>query len=872
MVLTVVQCAYTHHHHLVLLQEVLAFGKDDVIAAANRGGAPEIVYIYENFGNPVRLHTAVKASSVYYDDATFGEEQMWVSEYYAPATTDTPEYAVDPAHDDGMAISFNVNHRGLPVKTHGPVVVNDHIFTGPHVRSLAFYTQLFKPYAAVTRCTYLEGFECRIEYHELRGGSPWTLNMGPFSDHGATQATSLRVPPGAEGISFRTNTIEHVVLFSSGAEGMQVPLQRMKGDVDDSVYRFRPPILRSQPARLMENIVFVRLLVWDIVKPRCLVKWKGSCAPITQRKLRAVEPGRHVPLAVPHAQRQRFTDAQAYWEDAMAGGGLHRDGHGLGHAHRDARALLSVPAGEVDQSSCLGARINLFSKSYIFFEYEQTYIIYIIPVTFFINAGGDFRVDLGIDLCINDRQVILSVIPSVGVHVTAGAKINIFVAYAGIRIVARVLTTSLIPFTSFGLVGGGGLRVCLGMRLKSIPLTILIQTFANAMICWDWYSLCFSVGFSEICIPIPFPWWCNEWVWLLYKWSARPINRLIWQICNGPTDRTPPEAGVVEARQADPTTFSATWRKFYDPDTDIVDYHVCIGTSPGASNLWRCRSVGTSTSVIAQGVRPAGGAQCYVTVIAFNEERLKTGVSASMQCDSTPPQVYNLQIRRPRDLAWVNPHCAKWGFDLPPGWTRLRRFCRDYYSVFYTNDTEVVQARFQLREPERDSETIEAMWALGTYPRADDEKRYTDIGYTAVVKGKKSTVMYVDTRIMDLKHDTRYWLTVRTKNDKAMVGHFPSIAIHVVRTHCRSLYTHTHADSHTRCAFPHRTLRPPLPLRSGRTRMATSSSSSATTGFVPTGPTGMTRRVRSCSMSGRCAARTTMAGIPASPSPWAEAR
>ena len=116
-------------------------------------------------------------------------------------------------------------------------------------------------------------------------------------------------------------------------------------------------------------------------------------------------------------------------------------------AAADARRLQAdlgdlAPQGESD--GCLAGSMMLYEKAKVLFEQRSTQIIVIIPVTFKIQLTANFRVDIGGALCIDKRQITISLIPSAVLSVSASASIDLGVVYAGVGIEADIMAIALV--------------------------------------------------------------------------------------------------------------------------------------------------------------------------------------------------------------------------------------------------------------------------------------------------------------------------------------------------------------------------------------------------------------------------------------------
>ena len=82
------------------------------------------------------------------------------------------------------------------------------------------------------------------------------------------------------------------------------------------------------------------------------------------------------------------------------------------------------------------------------------------------------------------------------------------------------------------------------------------------------------------------------------------------------------------------------WENFYDPESDIAGYEICLGSIQGECDEIDFRSVGHSTTHTLTGLGLRHQEMYYVTVKAKNKAGLATQVTSSeIKIDVTLPKV-----------------------------------------------------------------------------------------------------------------------------------------------------------------------------------------------------------------------------------------
>ena len=103
-------------------------------------------------------------------------------------------------------------------------------------------------------------------------------------------------------------------------------------------------------------------------------------------------------------------------------------------------------------------------------------------------------------------------------------------------------------------------------------------------------------------------------------------------------DSTPPVMGEVthvenppleESSQFTSSGISVEWDGFYDKESGVRTYHLCIGTQPGECNVLNFTDVGNSSSYSYQDLQLVQGETYFISVKAKNRAGLVSNVMSS---------------------------------------------------------------------------------------------------------------------------------------------------------------------------------------------------------------------------------------------------
>jgi len=175
------------------------------------------------------------------------------------------------------------------------------------------------------------------------------------------------------------------------------------------------------------------------------------------------------------------------------------------------------------------------------------------------------------------------------------------------------------------------------------------------------------------------------------------MQKRLFSLCTGPYDKSPPQRGQVVAKQGTPDSITVLVNNFYDPDSDVVQIDVCVGTWPGGCNVVRGSMDGQQGSMTLQGMsrRLRNMQRVWVTAIAYNEDKLSTAATASpIDFDLSAPNPADLRVRRSLDGAFVRKSCIYGRVEFPPPSYAPRRVCSLWDTTLWTSQMDLVEARF----------------------------------------------------------------------------------------------------------------------------------------------------------------------------------
>ena len=445
----------------------------------------------------------------------------------------------------------------------------DRVITiGSNAQGMTIVRQFGGEYACISKCAMIAGFQCKLEFHSLNEGDETGEN---------TLERVVRTPSGLESVSSVGEKFEVVaVAFSSGTFAEKENIELMGGDFEDRYFYLRLPILKTTFG-IQENCLFFKVMRNYVLRPRRLFPI-GDMICGTRRK---------------RSITQELLESDVYSEQ-------------LEEVHRNSRMRR--------QASDLGSCVTLFRgnvlRGYQQFmpEYSQIIIVFGIPVRLFAGAGGYYVVDYQGQVCMRDKTFRMGLIPGAWVSVYAGAALSLLIVEAGITIEARLLETYLVPELRIK-IAKWPLRACIELRLRMTPLRIRV---------WLWYRfrLCIRIRCKLFGCSIKIR-WCSKKTFAEWWWSAKSVDRTLFNTCQKDVDRTPPKAGSCTARQAADTKYFIQWHGFHE-DTKINSYHVRIGSIQGSGDDYSSW-VGSSLSLVVNDLPIMHGRDIYVSVLATND-------------------------------------------------------------------------------------------------------------------------------------------------------------------------------------------------------------------------------------------------------------
>lgn len=421
--------------------------------------------------------------------------------------------------------------------------------------------------------------------------------------------------------------------------------------------------------------------------------------------------------------------------------------------------------------------------------------------------------DIAGALCIDRREVGLTLIPMFRLRATATIAISIVIAKAGVGVEASLVATAFVPVLTFGLDTAGGLRAAFEMRLVLQPFAItffaFVQFFGFNFIsfsfCLKWY------GF------IPVPKWCSQKRFVIYsawkegdrrergvrlsggvyerpgmvsggstsltyppsppppypstEWSAGTFDFKLFALSTGPYDVTPPKKGEVKVTQPDDASLVISHSGFVDSDSDIDHYEYALGTTPGGTSLIGWTSCSKDQTIVLQNsaLGLAEGTRIYASIKAFNGElRTTVGSSPAYAYDNAAPAIFDFRVRRTYDGVWTTFTCRRYA---PDGFCELR------LSQMWLNATDELGSRFFFVEPVPDSNVTEMMYAVGTTPGGSDVADWADVGRADQLAAKSAEPLTVASTGLKLAHGRIYYMSVRTLNTRYFTGVFSSVQL-----------------------------------------------------------------------------------------------
>ena len=468
------------------------------------------------------------------------------------------------------------------------------IHIGANAQGTTIVRQFSTEYVCISKCATISGFQCKLEFHDISDGDQTGEN---------TLARVVRTPSGLESVTRVDNEVI-AVAFSSGTYAEKENIELMGGDFEDRYFYLRLPILKMTFG-IQENCLFFTVMRNYIVRPRRLFPFGEMICGTTRKR----------------SISQELLESDVYSEQ-------------LEEVHKTNKRIRR-------QATDLGSCMTLFRGNVLrgyqkfFPEYSQVIIVFGIPVRLFAGAGGYYSVDYQGQVCMRDKTFKLGLIPGAWVSVYAGASLSLWIVEAGITIEARLLETYFVPELRIK-INKWPLKACIELKLRMTPLRIRV---------WLWYRfrLCIRIRCKLFGCSIRIR-WCSKKTLAEWWWSAKTIDRTLFNNCKQDVDRTPPIAGTCTARQAADKNYFVQWHGFHE-DTKINSYHIRIGSLQGYGDDYSAW-VGTSLSAVITDLPIMHGRDVYVSVFATNDGGLD---SPLVNCPKFQASRKGPQIRFVRD-------------------------------------------------------------------------------------------------------------------------------------------------------------------------------------------------------------------------------
>jgi len=257
---------------------------------------------------------------------------------------------------------------------------------------------------------------------------------------------------------------------------------------------------------------------------------------------------------------------------------------------------------------CLGAVVPIWRKTGPIFSWKYHIWITMTPLTvvFKIGANWGAGVDLDFHMCLGEFSVSAALVKSVRLEIFAEGTLSIGIFRGSIGVKATILNTRLIPAVTVNLFpsrtrGPPGIKYT--TKLEIIPLALEIYILAEHIFCLKFCSG-FPCGLK----------WCTLARLVLASWSMHAIT------IQGPRlqvtfpDTTPPIAGSVAAFQTSLSSINVEWLGFFEEESEIFSYFVCIGSVVDKSAFMPCLDLGLSTSFHGQNLQIPHESVAVVTI------------------------------------------------------------------------------------------------------------------------------------------------------------------------------------------------------------------------------------------------------------------
>jgi hypothetical protein len=515
------------------------------------------------------VYVEVSPYSLFYDKT---HRLLWVGEMKEQSKEDDGK--------DAKAVAYEVSARGtvvlpssfVPKEEPDKPEVRATVVYGPDVKGFFTFRQLGLWYVGLTRCS-LNSNPCKIEYHNYTYAckdkakadvdctqldpSTWTLiNDKPKGSVSTTPkektlVTALSVPFGAEGIaSDYVDNGYYLIPFSSGTEeGSKLAVTFVK-DMEDSMFLFGTPVMRTQRPAVTRNVMYCTILGIDVVPPRCFVKYKnGNCG-----SNKGQEPSKDV-----KRPKARHSGRGGGYKHIRSKSLVHATGLALyDDTQPSTRAERLVVSG--DDDICLENTYPLYpAKEQVFGWAKFIFPVYIAQVTITIELSGSLGVDLEGIVCFLAKAAGIALVPKVQAKVMLEGAIEVVLVRAGIEVRAVILDVDIPAEAAITFKDGGSPPVLhFRLSISLSPLQIKLSLFGE-------YYFCIGTCYKEVWgvnVGYPCTKWCKRAYFTLWEYKMERWNVILWEFKTKSIDSTPPDTGLVKITQEDVKSLQISWTGF----------------------------------------------------------------------------------------------------------------------------------------------------------------------------------------------------------------------------------------------------------------------------------------------------------------------
>ena len=188
---------------------------------------------------------------------------------------------------------------------------------------------------------------------------------------------------------------------------------------------------------------------------------------------------------------------------------------------------------------CLPGQFALPTKRETFFEFSLSQFFGGIPLCLGpicidggLGIGGAIGANMEVRLCLFSLRGTIWVEPWAGAEGYLYAALSLGPFQAGVKLVARILETSLPTFATT-VFNKWPLDICHGSDLKSIPLSARLEVFLRLRIC---FWKCWTINLISA---------------TLWSWSTGQITRELWRNCKNQPDPSKPDFGTPQISPSD---------------------------------------------------------------------------------------------------------------------------------------------------------------------------------------------------------------------------------------------------------------------------------------------------------------------------------